>query len=204
MGIEPITIIKSLGYVGVWSILFLESGVPFFFFLPGDSLIFTAGFLASQNLLNFWILVAGGLVAAITGNMVGYEIGKRFGLKLFAKGDTRFLKKKHLEMTRNYYNEHGRMTIIMARFVPIVRTFAPFFAGMVHMPYREFMAYTVAGACAWVAGLSLLGVLVGNLIPPDKIDMYLLPIIIGIIILSLVPSALHFYKEHKRNKAEQS
>lgn len=202
MGLDPLTLIKSLGYAGVWSILFLESGVPFFFFLPGDSLLFTAGFLASQGFLNIWVLTFGGLIAAITGNLLGYEIGRRTGLKLFEKGDTKFLKRKHLEMTQRFYEEHGRMTIIMARFMPIVRTFAPFCAGMVRMPYREFMLYTVIGAFLWVVGLTVLGLAVGEMIPAEQIDHYLLPIIVAIIILSFLPSAWHFYKERKRNSGK--
>ncbi len=201
MGLDPISLIKSLGYAGVWGILFLESGVPFFFFLPGDSLLFTAGFLASQGFLNIWLLTVGGLIAAITGNLVGYEIGRRIGLKMFEKGDSRFLKRKHLEMTQRFYEKHGRMTIIMARFMPIVRTFAPFCAGMVRMPYREFVVYSIIGAFFWVAGLCILGYVVGEMIPAEQIDHYLLPIIIAIIILSLLPSAFHFYKERKNNKA---
>lgn len=199
MSLDPITLIKSLGYAGVWSILFLESGVPFFFFLPGDSLLFTAGFLASQGFLNIWLLVIGGLIAAVTGNLVGYEIGRRVGLKLFEKGDTRLLKRKHLEMTQRFYEKHGRMTIIMARFMPIVRTFAPFCAGMVRMDYREFMVNTIIGAILWVAGLCALGYLAGNLIPADKVDHYLLPIILVIIVLSILPSAWHLYKERREN-----
>ena len=98
MGLDPISLIKSLGHAGVWSILFLESGVPLFFFLPGDSLLFTAGFLASQGSLNIWLLTVGGLIAAITGNLVGYEIGRRLGLKMIDKGYSRFLNTKHMEM----------------------------------------------------------------------------------------------------------
>lgn len=203
MALEPLTLIKSLGYAGVWSILFLESGVPFFFFLPGDSLLFTAGFLASQGFLNVWFLIGGGLFAAITGNMLGYEIGRRFGLKLFEKGDTRFIKRQHLEMTQRFYEKHGRMTIIMARFMPIVRTFAPFLAGMVQMPYREFFIHTVTGAILWVAGLCTLGYLAGNVIPADQVDRYLLPIILAIIVLSVMPSLLHIHKERKAMKAEK-
>ncbi len=203
MGFDLLKLITSLGYAGVWSILFLESGVPFFFFLPGDSLLFTAGFLASQELLNIWILIGGGLIAAITGNLVGYEIGRRVGLKLFEKGDTRFIKRAHLDMTQRFYEKHGRMTIIMARFMPIVRTFAPFCAGMVKMPYREFFVYTVVGAVAWVAGLCLLGFFAGRWIPAEQIDHYLLPIILAIIVLSVLPSLVHLHKERKAMKAEK-
>ncbi|MCB9976780.1 MAG: DedA family protein [Rhodospirillales bacterium] len=204
MGLDPLTLIKSLGYAGVWSFLFLESGVPFFFFLPGDSLLFTAGFLASQGFLSVWILMLGGLAAAVAGNLAGYEIGRRIGMKLFAKGDTRFLKRKHLEMTERFYAKHGKMTIIMARFMPIVRTFAPFCAGMVRMNYREFIVNTLIGALLWVAGLCALGYKVGEYIPPEQIDHYLLPIIIGIIILSFVPSVVHVLRERRAMKREKA
>lgn len=204
MGFDVLQLIKTLGYLGVWSILFLESGVPFFFFLPGDSLLFTAGFLASQGFLHVGVLVVGGLIAAIVGNMVGYEIGRRFGMKLFSKGDTRFIKVAHLEMTQRFYEKHGRMTIIMARFMPIVRTFAPFLAGMVRMNYREFLIYTIVGAVLWVAGLSVLGYLAGNIIPADKVDHYLLPIVLAIIVLSVLPSLFHIHKERKAMRMEKS
>ena len=203
MGFDVLSMIKSLGYLGVRSILFLESGVPFFFFMPGDSLLFTAGFLASQGILNIWILVGGGVVAAVTGNLVGYEIGRRVGMKLFAKGDTRFIKRQHLEMTQRFYEKHGKMTVIMARFMPIVRTFAPFLAGMVRMDYREFVVNTVVGAVLWVAGLCALGYLAGNLIPADKVDHYLLPIVLVIIVLSVLPSLHHLHKERKAMKSEK-
>ena len=197
MMIEPLSLIKSLGYLGVWGIVFAESGILMFFFLPGDSLLFTAGFLASQGFMNIWLLMGGCLAAAITGNMVGYEIGRRIGLRLFKRGDTRFLKRKHLEMTQNFYDRHGRMAVIMARFLPIIRTFVPFLAGVAGMPYRKFLVYTVAGAVLWVCGLCMLGFALGNIIPPEHIDRYLLPIIIAIIVISLVPSFYHLYKERK-------
>lgn len=201
MSLDPLSLIKSLGYLGVWGILFAESGILMFFFLPGDSLLFTAGFLASQGYMDIGLLVGGGIFAAVTGNMLGYEVGRRFGLRLFKNGDTRFLKVKHLEMTQRFYEKHGRMTIIMARFLPIIRTFAPFLAGVAGMPYKRFLIYTIIGALAWVGGLCLFGLLLGNIIPPDHIDRYLLPIIIGIIVLSLLPSFYHIYKEYKLNKA---
>lgn len=198
---ELLSLIKSLGYLGIWGTVFAESGVLFLFFLPGDSLLFTAGFLASQGHLDIVILIIGCLIAAITGNMLGYEVGRRIGLKLFKDGESRFLKKKHLEMTQRFYNKHGRMTIIMARFMPIIRTFAPFLAGVVGMPYKIFMVYTIIGAFIWAGGLCVLGLFLGNIIPPEHIDEYLLPIIFAIIVVSLLPSFYHIYKEHKEHKA---
>lgn len=197
-GIDVLALIKSLGYAGIWATVFAESGILFFFFMPGDSLLFTAGFLASQGFLNIWLLTGGCFIAAVTGNMCGYEIGRRVGLKLFAKGDTRLLKRKHLEMTQQFYERHGKMTLIMARFMPVIRTFTPFLAGVAGMPYPTFMIYTVIGAVLWVGGLCFLGLFLGNIIPPDHIDHYLLPIIVAIIILSFLPSLYHLYKERGR------
>lgn len=197
MSIDPLSLIKSLGYFGIWSTVFAESGILMFFFLPGDSLLFTAGFLASQGHLNIWLLMGGCLAAAVLGNMTGYEIGRRIGLRLFKKGDTRFLKIKHLEMTQRFYEKHGRMAIVMARFMPIIRTFCPFLAGVVAMPYKSFIIYTVSGAVLWVGGLCLMGLLLGNIIPPEQVDRYLMPIIVGIIVLSFLPSLYHIYKERK-------
>ena len=196
LGIDIIPVIKSLGYLGVWGMVFAESGVVFFFFLPGDSLLFTAGFLASQDFLNIWALIGGAFVAAVTGNMVGYAVGKYVGMKLFAK-DTRFLKRRHLEMTQRFYAKHGATAVISARFMPIIRTFVPFLAGVAQMDYRKFMLYTVTGAFLWIGGLSFFGYFFGRMLPPEAVDKYLLPIIVAIIIVSFVPSIYHVYKERK-------
>lgn len=145
--------------------------------------------------------MGGCFIFAILGNMLGYELGRRIGLRLFKNGDTRLLKKKHLDMTQRFYDKHGRMAIITARFMPIIRTFAPFLAGVVGMPYKVFMSYTIIGAVFWVGGLCTLGLSLGHVIPHDQVDKYLMPIIIGIIIISLLPSVFHIYKEHKAHKA---
>lgn len=200
MGLDIVAMIRSLGYAGVWGIVFAESGIPFCFFFPGDSLLFTAGFLASQQFLNLWILAGGTFIAAIAGNMLGYEIGRRVGFRLFSKGDTRFIKTKHLEMTRRFYDKHGIMAVVLARFMPIVRTFTPFLAGMVNMPYRRFLALTVAGAVVWGIGMCGAGFLFGQLLPPEQVDHYLLPVIGGIIVLSILPSAWHIWKETRAGK----
>jgi membrane-associated protein len=197
MGIDIIALIKSLGYLGVWGVVFAESGIIFCFFFPGDSLLFTAGFLASQNILNIWVLVAGTLFTAITGNMLGYAVGKYIGLKLFSGPESRFLKRKHLEMTQRFYNKHGAVAVISARFMPIIRTFVPFLAGVAQMDYKKFMLYTVTGAFVWVVGLTFFGYFFGKLLPPEAVDKYLLPIIVAIIILSVLPSLWHIYKERK-------
>lgn len=195
MHFDIIPLIKSLGYFGVWGIVFAESGIIFCFFLPGDSLLFTAGVIAAQGFLHLGILALGCFIAAVTGNMLGYEVGKRVGLRLFKDGDRRFLKRKHLEMTQRFFDRHGKMAIILARFLPIIRTFTPFLAGVAQVPYRLFVLYSIIGALAWAVGLTVLGYFLGELIPAEQLDRYLLPIVLGIIILSILPSAWHLYRE---------
>ena len=200
MHMDILALIKAIGYLGVWGIVFAESGILFFFFLPGDSLLFTAGVLASQGFLNLVILSTGCFIAAVTGNLLGYEVGKRVGMRLFKNGDTRFLKLKHLAMTQSFFNKHGRMAIILARFLPIIRTFTPFLAGIAQVPYKLFVLYSIIGALAWAVGLTVFGYFMGELIPADKLDQYLLPIILGIIIASLLPSVWHIYREMQAQK----
>ncbi|MBU0800563.1 MAG: VTT domain-containing protein [Alphaproteobacteria bacterium] len=201
-GLDLLAVIKTMGYAGIWGTVFLESGVLVFFFLPGDSLLFTAGFLASQHFLNIHILAAGCFVAAVLGNMLGYEIGKRVGLRLFAKGDRRFLKRAHLDMTQRFYARHGAMAVISARFMPVIRTFVPFLAGVAQMPYKRFFTYTVIGAFLWGVCLTVAGFFFGRVLPPEHVDTYLLPIIIAIIILSFLPSLWHLHRERKHAESE--
>ncbi|MBW4629444.1 MAG: VTT domain-containing protein [Brasilonema octagenarum HA4186-MV1] len=190
--------IKSLGYFGVWAIVFAESGLLIGFFLPGDSLLFTAGFVASQGLLNIWVLIIGAFLAAVLGDNVGYATGYRFGRRLFQKEDSRLFHKKHLVTTTEFYHKHGKKTLILARFVPIVRTFAPIIAGVGSMDYRTFMFYNLIGGFLWTFGITLLGFLLGNSLPAEQLDKYLLPIIGLIVVVSLIPSILHIIKENKK------
>lgn len=199
---DLISLIQAIGYLGVWGVVFIESGIVFCFFFPGDSLLFTAGFLASQEIFNILLLTGGCFAAAVSGNMLGYEIGRRLGLKLFARGDTRFFKLKHLSMTQNFYARHGGKAIILARFMPIIRTFAPFLAGMAQMDYKRFMAYNLIGAAAWTLGLCLFGYFFGRLLPADQVDKYLMPIIITIIVVSVLPSIYHIYKERRAERSK--
>lgn len=200
MHFDILALIKALGYFGVWGIVFAESGIVFCFFLPGDSLLFTAGVLAAQGFLHIAILAIGCFVAALLGNLLGYEVGKRVGMRLFKNGDTRFLKMKHLTMTQSFFNRHGRMAIILARFLPIIRTFTPFLAGVAQVPYRLFVTYSIIGALAWAVGLTVFGYFLGELIPADKLDRYLLPIVLGIIFASAAPSAWHIWREMKASE----
>ncbi|MEK7595384.1 MAG: VTT domain-containing protein [Patescibacteria group bacterium] len=191
-------LIRSTGYLGLFSIVFAESGLFFGFFLPGDSLLFTAGFLASQNLLNIYILLPLLTIAAISGDSVGYWFGRKLGNKVFNKEDSLLFKKRHLESAKKFYEKHGGKTIILARFVPAVRTFAPIVAGAADMHYKTFVSYNVIGGIIWAFGLTLLGYFLGALIP--DVDKYLLPILVLIIVLSVLPGVAHILSEEENRR----
>ncbi|WP_353930315.1 VTT domain-containing protein [Okeanomitos corallinicola TIOX110] len=200
MHFDLLQLIKSLGYFGIWGIIFAESGLLFGFFLPGDSLLFTAGFVASQHLLNIWILIVGAFICAVLGDTVGYITGNKLGKKLFQKEDSLFFHKKHIIKTQNFYQKHGIKTIVFARFVPIVRTFAPIVAGIGSMNYRQFFSYNLIGGFFWTFGITFLGFFLGRYLPAEQLDKYLLPIIGLIIVISLLPSILHLIKENRVKK----
>lgn len=193
-------LIKSIGYFGIWSIIFAESGLLIGFFLPGDSLLFTAGFVASQHLLNIWILIIGAFVCAVLGDNIGYTTGHKFGRRLFQKEDSWLFHKKHVTKTQKFYQKHGKKTIVLARFVPIVRTFAPIVAGLGAMHYRTFMFYNLIGGFIWTVGMTMLGFFLGKSLPAEQVDKYLLPIIGLIIVISLVPSIMHLVKENRTTR----
>jgi membrane-associated protein len=188
-------IIKTIGLLGVVAIVFAESGLLIGFFLPGDSLLFTAGFLASQGYLDFPLLLILCFIAAVTGDSVGYAFGKRVGRKLFQKEDSIFFHKKYLEQAEAFYEKHGGKTIVLARFMPIVRTFAPIVAGMGQMNYSRFLAYNVIGGFLWAVGVTSAGYFLGNVIP--DVDKYLLPIVIVIVVVSVAPSAWHVLRDEE-------
>ena len=159
--LNPITVINTVGIVGVWLIIFAQSGLFFCFFLPGDSLLFTAGFLASQNFFPsffLWhvvpavvVLFVGALVAAIAGDNVGFAFGRKIGPKIFSKEDSLLFDKKYPVEAQKFYDRYGTKTIIFARFIPIVRTFAPIVAGVGAMNYRTFFSYNIIGGIIWTS-----------------------------------------------------
>ncbi len=195
-------LLGSLGYWGghlaIWAVVFAESGLLIGFFLPGDSLLFTAGFLASQGLLSIQLLILGAFISAVVGDNVGYATGHKFGRRLFRKEDSWLFHKKHLLTAQKFYDKNGKKTIVLARFMPIVRTFAPIVAGIGAMHYRTFLAYNLVGGFAWTFSITLLGYFLGQIIP--DVDKYLLPIIAVIVVVSIAPSVFHLYQENKSNK----
>ncbi|MFA5934378.1 MAG: VTT domain-containing protein [Candidatus Paceibacterota bacterium] len=194
--LDPMTIIKTVGLLGVFFIVFAESGLFFGFFLPGDSLLFTAGFLASQNFLNINFLFWGSFICAILGDSVGYWFGRKVGPKIFNKEDSIFFQKKHIERAQNFYNKHGNKTIFLARFIPIIRTFAPIVAGIGNMNYKNFVTYNIVGAFVWSFSTVFSGYFLGQIIP--GVDKYLLPIILVIIVISFLPIVFETLKARSK------
>lgn len=198
-GLDIKEVIVSFGLIVVFAMIFAESGLFFAFFFPGDSLLFTAGLLASQGVFSVWWLVLGSTVAAILGVNVGYHFGKVFGPKLFNREESFFFHKKNIQRAEDFYKKYGAFTIIIARFTPFVRTFAPIFAGIGHMNYRVFMIYNVVGALLWIFSISFAGYFLGQTVP--NIDRYILPIIAGIIVLSILPAIIKVWREYLKNRA---
>ena len=186
------------GYVAIAIVIFAECGLLIGFFLPGDSLLFTAGFFAAQGLVvNIWVLSVVCGVAAAVGPLVGYWYGAWMGPRLFNREDSIWFHKRHLMRAHEFYERHGGKALVIARFMPIVRTFAPVVAGMAAMSYAGFVLYTVIGAIVWAVGMTWLGYFLGNLIPRNYIE----PIVALIIIVSIAPPVIHLLRE--RNKAAQ-
>lgn len=189
MHLDLVSLIKTVGYLGIFAIVFLESGLLIGFFFPGDSLLFTAGFLASQGVFDITILILGCFVFAVLGDSIGYYIGAKLGPKLFTKDHSILFQKKHLERARSFYDKHGGKTIILARFMPVIRAFAPVVAGAGKMNYRRFVAFNLVGGVLWAIGVTSAGYYLGSLIP--DVDKYLLPIVGLIIIASVLPGLHH-------------
>ncbi|HET7677673.1 MAG TPA: VTT domain-containing protein [Candidatus Limnocylindrales bacterium] len=184
-----------LAYVGLFSILFAETGLFVGFFLPGDSLLFAAGVLAAAGALDLVVTCLVCTAGAISGNLVGFAFGRRVGRPLFERPDSRFFKRQHLLAAEAFYARHGGKTIVLARFLPFIRTFAPIVAGASRMETGRFVLYTVVGGVLWGTGLPVAGYFVGNLIP--DIDKVLLPIIVVIVLVSVLPTALHLARANR-------
>lgn len=192
---DLIPLIKASGYIGMFGIIFAESGLLIGFFLPGDSLLFTAGFLSSQGFLNPIFLSILTFVAAVLGDNAGYSFGKKVGPMIFKKEESILFNKDNLDKAKSFYEKHGPKTIVFARFIPVIRTFAPILAGVGKMKYSIFFFYNLAGGFIWTFGIVWGGYYLGNTIP--NVDKYLLPIIAGIILLSISPSIIHILKDKK-------
>lgn len=190
--LEPAFLIQTIGLLGVFGIIFAESGLFFGFFLPGDSLLFTAGILASTGVFNIYILLIGSFICAVFGDSVGYWFGKKVGPKIFVKEDSIFFHKKHIAQAQHFYEKYGNKTIFLARFTPIVRTFAPIVAGVGNMKYSNFITYNIFGGLIWSSGIIMIGYFLGTRVP--NIHAYIAPVAIGIIFISFLPIINEYYK----------
>ncbi|HEV7863816.1 MAG TPA: DedA family protein [Acidimicrobiia bacterium] len=189
----PQHLIETFGTIGVIAIVFAESCL--IFFLPGDSLLFTAGLLASQGSLNIVVILVGSFAAAVLGNQVGYLLGARMGTRLFKPG-SRLFKEEYVERAQHFFDEYGSKTIVLGRFVPGVRTFVPILAGVGTMRYRTFVTFNLIGALLWAVGVTILGYALGESVP--DIDKYLLPIIAVIGLASVAPIAIEILRNRKK------
>jgi len=188
-------LIRIVGQYGLPLIIFAETGLLLGFFLPGDSLLITAGLFAARGDLSLPTLLATLIPAAIIGNATGYAIGKRTGKALYSRPDSLLFRREHLRMTHEYYERHGGKTIIIAQFAPILRTFAPVVAGVAEMGYRKFASYNVIGAILWITSMTLGGYLLGNVIP--DIDKRIDLVIMVVIAVSLLPAIIAWLRSRR-------
>lgn len=204
-GIDLLDFIKLVGIFGILAVMFAESGLLIGFFLPGDSLLFATGFLIHTGFLpvNIHLAVLLIFIAAVLGDSVGYTFGRKTGPRLFKRKDARLFKQEYIQRAQEFYEKHGGKTIIIARFIPIVRTFAPVVAGIGKMEYKKFITYNIIGGLLWAAGVTYAGYLLGGLFEKLglEIDHVLLPIIAVIILISILPPAIHILKDKKNRTA---
>ena len=203
--LDPERLIAAVGLLGIFAIVFAESGLLIGFFLPGDSLLFTAGFLASAPPsvddalhLPLGILLIGCTVAAIAGDQVGYVFGRRVGPALFKRPDSRFFKQGNVDKAHAFFEQHGSKTIVLARFMPIVRTFAPIVAGVSRMHYRTFVTFNVAGGLLWAVGVTLLGYFLGQI---DVVAENLEIAILTVVALSILPIVVEFVRTRRKRRS---
>ena len=194
--LDPEYLLRTFSYLGLALIIFAETGLLLGFFLPGDSLLITAGLFVARGDLNIWSVVVLVVIAAFLGNTSGYYIGRVFGPSVFARA--RFLKPEYVEQAREYFDSHGNQTLILARFVPIIRTLIPTLAGTIHMNPRTFMIANAIGAVLWGAGVPTAGLLLGKLIPKEVLDKYILVIVGIVLVASFIPVLLEVNKRRRR------
>ncbi|MBI3588215.1 VTT domain-containing protein [Candidatus Micrarchaeota archaeon] len=194
-------LVKTGGYLVMAAIIFAETGLFVGFFLPGDSLLVTAGIFAAKGDLDIVFLNFLLMAAAIVGDFVSYSIGKRAGKFLFERRDSLIFRRSHLLRAKAFYDRHGGKAIFLARFVPVVRTFAPVVAGAMEMPYRRFAVFNISGAIAWVATMTLLGYYLGTKIPDIERNIYFVVAIV--VLLSFLPAVYEYWKERKAHTPRQ-
>ncbi|HYN87571.1 MAG TPA: VTT domain-containing protein [Ardenticatenaceae bacterium] len=187
----------TVAYILLFAVIFAESGLFFGFFLPGDSLLLTVGLLASQGVLNIGILIPLLFIAAVLGDNVGYWFGKKTGPRIFNRDNSLLFRRNNLLKAREFYDRHGGKTIVLARFMPFIRTFAPIVAGAVEMDYRRFMLFNLIGGVLWAIGVTLAGFIFGRILPTDVIERYFLIVIALVVVISALPAMIHVWQESR-------
>lgn len=192
--------IKTFGYLGIGVIIFAESGLLLGFILPGDSLVFLAGLLASQGYFGLPALLSVVFLTAVAGDNAGYFIGKKLGRKVFEAKDSFIFNQNNLLKTEAFFERYGKSTFLMQRFIPVIRAFAPLLGGVGKMDYRTFFVFDLVGCALWGIGVTTLGFFLGSVIP--NIDTYLLPLVLLVVVISLIPAFIT-YKKNKRTDANR-
>jgi len=190
--LDPFFIIKAVGLIGVFAVIFAETGLFFGFFFPGDSLLFAVGLFSSQGFGDVQLVALGCFIAAVLGDSFGYAFGRKIGPAIFTKEDSFLFKKSYVEKSKLFYEKHGKKTIILARFIPVVRTFAPILAGVGKMEYKAFLFFNVLGGALWVFLMVFGGYFLGEMIP--GVDQYILPIVVLIVLTSFAPALKNLIK----------
>lgn len=196
LGVDLETLIETVGYAGLFAIVFAETGLLVGFFLPGDTLLITTGLVAQRGVLDIRILIPLLIIAAITGDATGYQIGKHTGPRIFNREDSRLFHRKHIERAKVFYEKHGGKTIVLARFLAIVRTFAPTVAGAAQMPYLRFAMFNIAGGVAWITSMLLIGYFVGEAVP--NLEVFFLFVVGFFFVVSILPGAWHVWRERRK------
>ncbi len=192
---DLIALITSVGYIGIFLTVFAESGLLIGVFLPGDSLLFTAGLLASQGIFSITWLLLGCFLAAVIGDNVGYSFGHKVGPKIFTREDSLFFRKSYVVRTQRFYEHYGSKVLVLARFIPVVRSLAPILAGVGSMRYKVFFIYNIIGGLLWSVLVTLLGYYLGHWFP--DVEKYLLLIVVSIVLISIVPPIIELMKSHR-------
>ncbi|MGP3969814.1 DedA family protein [Streptomyces sp. 6N223] len=202
--LDPEHLIESFGLLGILIVVFAESGLLIGFFLPGDSLLFTTGLLVSTDQYlhtPLWVVCPLIVLAAVVGDQVGYLFGRKVGPALFRRPDSRLFKQENIEKAHEFFEKHGAKSIVLARFVPIVRTFTPIIAGVSRMEYRTFVTFNIIGGVLWGAGVTLLGAALGKV---DFVHQNIEAILIGIVLLSVLPIAIEYLRARRAGRRERA
>ncbi len=201
-GIDVEALIRAVGYAGIFAIVFAETGLLIGFFLPGDTLLITAGLMAERGQLDIWFLIPLLIVAALIGDFVGFEIGKHAGSRLYQREESRVFKRHHLERAKEFYDRHGGKTIVIARFLAVIRTFAPTVAGAAQMPYHKFVVYNFIGGALWVSSMLWLGYIFGSKV--NNLELFFTALVVLMVAASVAPGIWQVWRMRRRGSRSQA